>query len=244
MNAIILAAGRGSRLKSLTKNNPKSFLKIYGKTLIERQIENLYAVGIKNISLVVGYKKEKFLYLKKKLFLNKNWNNTNMIYSLFKSKKWLFNCDCIICYSDIIYDKKILKQLLNHKSDFVIPYNLNWKQNWKDRYKNPLKDLETFQISNGLINEIGNKPKNYKDIQGQFMGLVKISKKNSRKLFHFYINLKKNVQKKIHFTNFLDLLIKSKKFSIRGFGTKHYWYEIDNQKDYLVAKNNLKKIKL
>jgi len=178
MNAIILAAGRGSRLKSLTKNNPKSFLKIYGKTLIERQIENLYAVGIKNISLVVGYKKEKFLYLKKKLFLNKNWNNTNMIYSLFKSKKWLFNCDCIICYSDIIYDKKILKQLLNHKSDFVIPYNLNWKQNWKDRYKNPLKDLETFQISNGLINEIGNKPKNYKDIQGQFMGLVKISKKN------------------------------------------------------------------
>ena len=101
MRAIILAAGRGSRLKDLTKNKPKSFLKIKNRRMIDYQIEGLKKNGIKDIAAVVGYKKEMFRKLKIKLFNNKNWESTNMVYSLFKANSWLSKYDCIICYGDI-----------------------------------------------------------------------------------------------------------------------------------------------
>ena len=56
-NAIILAAGMGSRIKSISVSKPKSFIEIDGKSLIERSIENLITSGIRKIYIGVGYKK-------------------------------------------------------------------------------------------------------------------------------------------------------------------------------------------
>ena len=58
MKAIILAAGRGSRMGNLTNEAPKCLLEVYEKPLIEHQIEALTKAGIKEISLVTGYKNE------------------------------------------------------------------------------------------------------------------------------------------------------------------------------------------
>ena len=62
MKAIILAAGRGSRMGSKTQNSPKCFIKIFNKKLIEHQIDNLKNNGIIDIAIVTGYKSE---FLKK-----------------------------------------------------------------------------------------------------------------------------------------------------------------------------------
>ena len=62
-NAIILAAGFGSRFVPFTYDTPKGLLKVNGQPMIERQIEQLLAVGITDITLVIGYLKEKFDYL-------------------------------------------------------------------------------------------------------------------------------------------------------------------------------------
>ena len=58
MKAIILAAGRGSRMKHLTDEKPKCLAKLGGKLLIEWQLEALSAAGINEIAIVTGYKKE------------------------------------------------------------------------------------------------------------------------------------------------------------------------------------------
>ena len=58
MKGIILAAGRGSRMKNLTSTKPKCMIKINGKMLIEYQIEALSSAGINEIGIVTGYKNQ------------------------------------------------------------------------------------------------------------------------------------------------------------------------------------------
>lgn len=242
MKAIILAAGRGSRLKNLTKNKPKSFLKIFGKSMIQRQISNLKNSGITDIGIVVGYKGEKFRYLNEKIFKNSQWKNTNMVFSLFKSKNWLFNDDIIVCYSDVIFSKNVIKNLILSKSKISLPYFSGWKKNWKMRYKNPLDDLEVF-LFNGRkeLSQIGEKPKDYNQIMGQFMGIIKFQKGVTKKIFTIFKKLPHKIQKRFEMTKFLNFLIQSNDFKIKVMRTDSYWYEIDNYKDYKFAIRDIKK---
>ena len=197
MRAIILAAGRGSRLKEITKNKPKCFLNISEKSIIEHQIDSLRKFGIKKIAVVAGYRKNFFKRLNIKIFINDKWNTSNMVYSLFNAKSWLFDNNCLICYGDIFYDENILSELIKEKGSFVLPSNNNWKKHWKMKYKNPLNDLETFKINKNMhLLQIGSRPKNYSEIQGQFMGLMKIKKSASQDIFKIFNLLSKKIQKK------------------------------------------------
>ncbi len=242
MKAIILAAGRGSRLKKLTKNQPKSFLKIFGKSMIQRQISNLKDSGITDIGIVVGYKGDKFKYLNEKIFTNSQWKNSNMVFSLFKAKNWLINDDIIVCYSDVIFSKNVIKNLILSRSKISLPYFSGWKKNWKMRYENPLEDLEVFLFnSRKELSQIGDTPKNYSQIMGQFMGVIKFKKGVTKRIFSIFKKLPNKIQKKFEMTKFLNFLIQSKAFKIKVIRTNSYWYEIDNFKDYKFAIKDIKK---
>lgn len=85
-NAVILAAGLSSRLAPISFEKPKGLLTVRGEVLIERQIRQLKAVGINDITVVVGYLKEQFFYLEEKfgvkLVINEDYwkyNNTSSV---------------------------------------------------------------------------------------------------------------------------------------------------------------------
>ncbi len=86
MNAIILAAGLGSRLRPITDTIPKSLIHVNGKPIIETQIEYLHEIGIKDITIVTGYLYGEFEYLKDKYNLslvnNKYYDKYNNIYTM------------------------------------------------------------------------------------------------------------------------------------------------------------------
>ena len=125
MQAIMLAAGKGSRLGKYTKNNTKCMLEVYGKTLLERAIDALLLAGIKDFIIVLGYKGEnvkKYIRekeLDKKINIiyvdNDVYDTTNNIYSLYLAKDYLIQDDTILLESDLIYDKSIIKKLVNSK---------------------------------------------------------------------------------------------------------------------------------
>lgn len=87
MNAIILAAGMGTRLRPLTEDTPKCLVKVNGIPIIERQIAFLKEKGIQDITIVSGYKAKRLDYLKSKqgvdIVFNKNYAQYNNIYSLY-----------------------------------------------------------------------------------------------------------------------------------------------------------------
>lgn len=111
-NAVILAAGRGERLKPLTDTTPKPLLKVNDIPLIELAINALKIKGIHDITIVTGYKSEQFDYLKSKyevrLVYNKYWDKYNNIYSLYVAKKYL-NCTLIMDGDQLITNIDIIQ---------------------------------------------------------------------------------------------------------------------------------------
>lgn len=101
-NAVILAAGASTRFIPLSLEQPKGLFEVKGERLIERQIQQLQAAGIRDITLVLGYKKEMFCYLEQKygvkFIINNSFNLKNNIESLYLAEKALKNT--YVCVSD------------------------------------------------------------------------------------------------------------------------------------------------
>ena len=94
-NAIILAAGYGMRMVPLSVEQPKALIKIQNEVLIERMIKQLHEANVFDIKIVVGFMKESFEYLIDKydveLIVNKDYENTNTMYSLYLAKNYIKN---------------------------------------------------------------------------------------------------------------------------------------------------------
>ncbi len=238
---IILAAGRGSRLKKKTEVLPKCLVKFKGKTLLERVVQNFTENKIYKIDVVVGYKQIKIKLPQINKIHNHKWSKSSIMTSLFCCNKILKKNNCIISYSDIIYKKKVIESLKKTKGDIVLLSNNNWKKLWSQRFINPLSDLETFKTKNNQLISIGEKPKSMKDIQGQYMGILKITSKGWKKIIN-HINLYyKNKIDDLDITKFLSTFVKNKKNKIFVKKLSTPWFEIDNQKDLIVAKKNFEK---
>lgn len=231
LQGIILAAGRGSRLGHLTKNKPKSFNKAGKKRYIDIVIDNFNKNKIKNINIITGYKKNLFRNYPQKKILNNKWKSTNIFYSLSRASKVLKINTCIISYSDIIYDYRALKTLIEEKGDIVILNNINWKKIWKLRFKNPLKDLENFDYRGKYLTKIGGRAKSISAVKGQFAGLFKISPKgwkmisNFRKINKLHIN-------KLDITTFFSKFLEKNKNIIKVVNYDKSWFEIDTLDDF------------
>ena len=120
MQALILAAGTGSRLGKHTKENTKCMLEVNGDTLIMQALEKLNNVGITKLVLVVGYQKEnliahvgdRYKNIAIEYVENPIYDKTNNIYSLYLAKDKLAEDDTILLESDLLFDEAILERLL------------------------------------------------------------------------------------------------------------------------------------
>jgi len=102
--ALIIAAGFGSRFVPLTFETPKGLLEVFGERMIERQIKQLHEVGIRNITIVVGYLKEKFEYLidkyDVKLLYNREYSSKNTLTTVYHARKFLQGKNMYLLSSD------------------------------------------------------------------------------------------------------------------------------------------------
>lgn len=231
MKALILAAGRGSRMQELTQKKPKCLVELHKKPLLLYQIEALRAAGINEIGIVVGYAKEYLESYIEKFHLhaisNPQWADTNMIYSLYCAKDWLMDSDrVVVSYSDIFYSSKAVDSLLTMQDDIGILYSTQWRKLWELRFEEPLLDAESFKQSNGILQEIGLKAQNLDEIQGQYMGLLSFSTQGLQKVFALSENLPKTTDS----TTLLNTLLKAGQ-NIACVPYDGIWGECDNKDD-------------
>ncbi len=119
MQAIILAAGMGKRLKELTQNNTKCMVKVNGVSLIDRMLHQIAKKDISRIIIVVGYEGQKLIdYISTldikvpiKYVNNPIYNKTNNIYSLALAKNYLLEDDTLLFESDLIFEDSVLDAL-------------------------------------------------------------------------------------------------------------------------------------
>jgi len=125
MQAIILAAGMGKRLKELTRNNTKCMVKVNGVTLIDRMLHQIEKQHLSRIIIVVGYEGQKLIDYIGTLDIqtpitfieNKIYDKTNNIYSLALAKDWLVKDDTLLFESDLIFEDTVLDALVNDPRD-------------------------------------------------------------------------------------------------------------------------------
>ena len=127
MKIIILAAGKGQRLSPLTDEKPKCMVKLFGKSLLEWQIDVFRELNINDISVVTGYKKELISINNVKFYHNSDFENTNMVETLFCAEKE-FDDTIIVSYGDIIFETSVLQKLIESKEEFSIIVDKKWKK--------------------------------------------------------------------------------------------------------------------
>jgi choline kinase len=238
MKGIILAAGRGSRMLSLTNDKPKCLNELNGKPLLEWQLEALKKGGVSDFAIVTGYKSEKFLNYDATKFHNKNWEKTNMVKSLECADKWLSRFECIISYSDIFYESTAIELLINSTASMAITYDPNWLELWKKRFNFPLMDAETFTIDeSSFLTEIGNKPDINSIIMGQYMGLLKISPFVWKLMKSALKQIPKQEHDILQMTHFLQKLIINDNFKINAIPYHGKWWEFDSENDFIKFEN-------
>lgn len=232
MKGIILAAGRGSRLGPLTDESPKCLTLLAGKPLINWQMEAFYKNNFKDLGVVLGYQANQLKFPEwKAIFENLNWKNTNMVMSLVCASEWLNQDTCLISYSDIVYHPDHLNRLVNTKGDIVITYDKNWLELWSSRFEEPLSDAETFKLdSQGHLIEIGNRSKSIEEIEGQYMGLLKITPKGWLTIHNYLSSLKKEEQNKLDMTGLLNGLLRKNQI-INTVAIHGNWLEVDTKSD-------------
>ncbi|WP_349947610.1 aminotransferase class I/II-fold pyridoxal phosphate-dependent enzyme [Lacrimispora sp. BS-2] len=121
MQAIILAAGMGRRLKKLTENQPKCMITVNGVPMIERMLKQLDHCHLNRIIIVTGHKGEELQSFVSSLPLstpvtyidNPVYKTTNNIYSLYLAKDQLLMDDTILLESDLIFEQEVLNQIIN-----------------------------------------------------------------------------------------------------------------------------------
>jgi choline kinase len=192
LKVIILAAGQGTRLRPHTNDKPKCLVEVEGKAILDYQLESFERLGLNERFIVTGYKQDKVQRPNLHKVTNIRYDETNMVHSLFCAEEY-FDDDIIISYGDIIYSDSVLSKLVQAEGEFAVVVDKNWNDLWSLRMDNPEDDVESMKIKDGYIVELGKKISNLKDVEGQYIGLIKIQKQFLPILRDFYNSLDKSI---------------------------------------------------
>ena len=231
----VLCAGEGKRLRPYTETKPKCLVPYREKTLLQYQLEVFKQFNITDITLIGGYHNETLPRDKYPVVVNKDFASTNMLYSLFCAANLMDGTkDMVISYGDIIYHPSVFEALFNatHACDVIT--DMDWHKYWASRMEDPLKDAETFRWdpASQKIFELGKKPKTLDDIQGQYIGLFKISAafvKEFKQMYESFKNVHSDY-KNAYMSDFLQFLI-DENFPVFGVPVHNHWAEFDTVSD-------------
>jgi len=190
MKALITAAGIGSRMGKLTKDTNKCAIEVGGLPLIQRLVDSLEALQIKEIFVVVGYKKntiknilgDRVTYLE-----NSNYANTGILTSILKAKDFLKNSDFLFMTGDSVMSEYILKKIIETTKKKQIVVSIEEKICNEEDCKVILKDNKFIEIS---------KTADLKESIGEFTGLIKVDESLSNIFFKTIQNFVGNEDKR------------------------------------------------
>lgn len=258
MKVIILAAGQGTRLRPLTDDRPKCMVEVNGSSIIERQLNVMYACGIKqeDITIIAGYRgevlKKKFENSSLHFIINREYESTNMVYSLMCARRLMEEQeDILISYGDIIYNEDVLQKILMAESDASVIVDDGWYSYWSERCENPLDDAETLLFDeNDLLLEIGQKTSDLNRIKAQYIGLMRFRESGLEAMLDIAKAAEERTEQglplwstlrtysKMYMTDLLQGMIEEG-YGLKAVHINRGWFEIDDCEDLKVVEAKL-----
>lgn len=226
MQAIFMAAGKGSRLGSLTAGNPKSFVEIKGKKLIEYNLQLLRHYGVDEIIIVTGYRCEAFEELTRdmkdvRLIYNPFYEMVNVLGSFYMGMEALHD-DFLYLHADTLCEPVIFEKLVKLEADVILPVE----------YKQCDEEAMKVRSENGKIVEI-TKQMPLEVAEGEFIGIASFRREVVPALKEKTKQLLKEKEFSAYFESAIQRLIDEEEFSVKAVSTQGaFWTEIDFMEDY------------
>jgi len=243
MKVIIIAAGNATRLGKFAEKKPKCLLEINGKSILQRQIELFKKYGIDDIIVITGPHK-KFGIDTVTYVEDINYQDHDVLGSLMAAEDFL-NGKVLTCYSDVLFDEEILKQILNFNGEIGIPIDLDWEKNYLDRIQHPKSEADNVILNQKTILKIKKNISfcNSNEVIGEFLGPIIFSENGSKIFVETYKKLKNTHNgifhnslslKKAYLTDMVQELIDNN-IKIDPIIINGKWCEIDTIEDLKKA---------
>lgn len=181
---MIIAAGRGSRLKNETDDLPKTLVEVAGRPMLEWILEAFASAGLarKDVVFVCGYKADviKARYPEFTYVTNHDWQNNNILLSLLMAREYLSG-GFVSTYGDIVYEGAVVQKLLQSPADIALGCDTAWRRRYVGRTQHPETDAEKLRADGRRVVELSrNIPSEQAD--GEFIGVMKLSRAGSAQL--------------------------------------------------------------
>lgn len=240
MQAIILAAGMGRRLRELTKDNTKCMVKVNGEPLIDRLLRQLSKLGLSRVVIVVGHKRETLIshignryddVLNIEYVENPIYDKTNNIYSLALAKDKLVEDDTLLIESDLILDDRMFSLILGDAYPnlaLVAKY-----RTWMDGTMVRIDD------ENNVVNFVTKKAFKYSDVD-HYYKTVNLYKFSKDFLIHKYVPFLDAYCSALgnneYYEQVLRVICMLDNSELKALPiTNERWYEIDDVQDLDIA---------
>jgi len=229
MKAIILAAGKGTRLNGIDLK-PKCLFEVGGMTLLERQIAALDGAHLNEIVIVLGFEAEriqKFLSQNISCVINNRFNETSSLYSLWLARDHLLN-GFVVLNCDVLFHPDLLTKLLTSPHDDALLADFRNQQH-------PCLGEEEMKIKvkDGLVVDI-RKSMDPLEADGENVGIVKFGSVGARRLVtEMNALIERGLEREWAPRAFREF---ASRFPLHAIGTENYpWIEIDFPEDYRRA---------
>lgn len=224
--AIILAAGRGTRMASYSNSSPKSLLEFKGEALLSRQLRSLADAGVTEFIIVGGYMIDHmtaFVASSKHnitLVYNPFYAQMNSIGSLWFARDYLSD-DVFITNGDTFFEKNIYSKLLQNENNYIFGVDES-KKNDAD-YRVLLSEDEVLDMGKDISEQ---------DTMGEYIGIALIRKHGVGLFRDLLERTVKSGNYNLWWEDlFVELMAKNQKISYVDV-TGHIWFEVDEVKDY------------
>ena len=240
-SAIVLAASRGDELGELTEDKPKTMVSIRGVPILSHIVDAYNIVGIKNITVVRGYKKEAVNLPNLAYVDNDDYAATGELDSLLKAlqAKGSHDQEIIISYGDVLFNSYIPQALLQEKEDFVIFVDSNWQEKTSYTRLGGFAECTAPNSRKAFNSQIHLKQLGTAispdKIHGVWMGFLKVSATGARQLQELLPKLLVVPEnQRAGMATLFQELLKSYQ-SIRVLYTVGHWLDINNFDDVVQA---------
>lgn len=226
MQAIIMAAGKGSRMGNMTEDKPKSFLEIRGIKLLEYNIAMIHSYGIKDILIVTGYQNEKLESFAQQIegvrcVYNPFYEMVNVAGSFFMAQEYLFE-DTVFMHADTLCAPEIFEEMITTEADMVLPVE----------FRTCDEEAMKVRTKNGKLVEIS-KQIPCSEGEGEFIGIAKIGKQILPDIKLAIKKLMREKQFHAYFEGAIQELIHIGDYELKTISVgDRFWGEVDFLEDY------------
>ena len=174
MKAVILAAGLGTRIRSVHGEHPKCLIEVDNTTILDRQLDALSSAGVNEVAIIVGYEKEQVIahvrsrprgdHQRIRFIENPAFALTNNIYSLWLAVDWLRGDSFVVLNADVVFDPAIQKTAVRPDAPISMIVDPLWRD---ETMKVIIEDDRVIRMSKKIPKE---------EFSGTYIGITVFSK--------------------------------------------------------------------